>query len=799
MNDRKICMKMNWNKLFFALLYCWLGLSVQAQNNAELQYLRHAKQLPIPEAKPSEIEAALNLIKKYELKRMEKGDISGVSLLSKEKMTLELARKLSTTTRALACAVWQKIPKAEENFALFFDYLIAEKAIECIPRFRYSNYSDVRRIPADFLSALTICNDTQKKELIKRVKGLVEFEQLYLTPLQLKANINSDYIYNVLPHLFICALYHPDETQATDDLRAFSHFLSTCTQYTPGGNDLFKPDGTGFHHKTHYNGYMYSYKTLVEYVGQLKGTTFRIDRDAYQRIKKAVISIYLMATRSQSDEHHYYANSLAGRHPFTGIGLSFTQPLFDLLIEVGGDIKGEIADLELASYYNYFFMTKKYREAPEIHPEGFYQFNYSPLGIYRHDNWVATMRCPTTNFWGAEIYAGTNRFGRYQSHGTLEILYDGSLSDSGYPDSKEDGWDWNMMPGSTTVHYTSWEEMMPGKNEKDRFDQKSLTTNFSGALSWGNCGMFAAAFNQGDNWGSPRFEPTNLSFCKSVFAFDGMLVSLGSYISAIGNYSEDRLTATHLFQAMGNKGKAALIVNGKEVKQGSLQQLEMKQQDIWMITSHTTGYYLPAGNDSLVVQYGEQEAPASTGFQEGMKKGIASKAYFKHGIKPKNKGYYFVTVPNTTPQKMERLAKRLQKDGDLLDVLSTQDSTHVLKHHPSGTLAYALFAPASDFHYGYLHSSNTEMLFMERMEQRTETLHIALCNPNLRPQPSKEFGWISTPTYTTFVLNGDWKLVEEQTSEKILSLRVDSSKTTIKVALTEGEPLYLRLFTKASP
>lgn len=49
-----------------------------------------------------------------------------------------------------------------------------------------------------------------------------------------------------------------------------------------------------------------------------------------------------------------------------------------------------------------------------------------------------------------EIYNKTNRFGRYQSHGTLEILYEGGLAKCGYPADKEKksaGWDWNMMPG----------------------------------------------------------------------------------------------------------------------------------------------------------------------------------------------------------------------------------------------------------------------------------------------------------------------------------------------------------------
>lgn len=766
------------------------------QKHADLERLREVYPLALPVAKPTEVEAAFNMLKLFQLERLDNGQVSGLPLFNKEKLTLELVRRLAGTTRALAYAASQKLPEGKENFNLFLDYLIAERAFERIPKYRYSNYNDVRKVPADFLSALSVCDDTRKGQLIQRVKGVIEFEQLYLSPLELKSKINSDYVYNVLPHLFICALYHPDGGQAIADLDAFSRFLSACTQYTPGGNDLLKPDGTGFHHKTHYNGYMYSYRTLVEYVGRLKGSSFRIDAGAYQRLRKAIVSLYLMSTRSVSDASRLYANSLAGRHPFSGIGLSFTKGLFELLIEIGGDIKGEEADLELASYYNYFYQTEKYKNAPAINPVGFYQFNYSPLGVYRHDNWVASMRCPTTNFWGGELYAKTNRFGRYQSHGTLEILYDGTAESFGYPNGKDDkggGWDWNVVPGSTTVHYASWEEMMPNKNETDRFDQKSLTTNFAGALSWGDCGVFAAAFDQGDNWGKRRFEPTNLRFCKSVFAIDGMLVSLGSNISAVGDYANNRLTATNLFQTVGKKGKTAFIVDGKEMKQGKTQVYDLSARGVWMVASNTTGYYVPTGNDSLIIQYGKQETPPSNGLQDGFKKAVAAKAYINHGVKPKNKKYCFVVVPNITPMKMEELSKQLEGKGKVFEILSTQDSIHALKHLSSGITAYSLFAPALNLSYGCLRSSDTEMLFMERMDKSKGTLSIAVCNPNLRPQPLKEFGWIATPTYTTFVLNGSWKLKDRRQSGDVLFIQNEASATTITVVLTEGEPLYLEL------
>ena len=494
--------------------------------------LKLRKKYPLKPAKATkaEVQRAIDFIKTFDTAKM-------------ETVKIEDTRKLAAAIRALAYAAQENLPEGSE-FSPYLDKVLNDGVIERIPAFPYNSYTDVRVVPVDFLSALPVCTPEQQGRLIESVKGLMEFYKLNQKDAILKRTVNSDYLYNVLPHLFVCALHNPDNAQAAEDLRSFSRYLSACTQYVPGEKDILKPDGTGFHHKTHYNGYMYSYRTWVEYMGRLKGTAFRITRDAYQRMSKAIVSVYLMATSSASDTEHFYANSLAGRHPLYGLDVNFSKALFRELVEIGGDMDGKEFDPELAAYYNAFFKTDHYKGVTPRKLDGFYQFNYSPAGIYRQANWVATMRCPTTRFWGGEIYNKTNRFGRYQSHGTLEVLYEGSLAASGYPyknkkSAEKGGWDWNVMPGTTTVHYTDWKSMLPNGNNADRFDQWSHTTNFAGALAWGDCGLFAAAFDQDDKWGSQRFVPTHLSFCKSVFAIDGMLFSMGSGVSAQGEYPDD--------------------------------------------------------------------------------------------------------------------------------------------------------------------------------------------------------------------------------------------------------------------
>lgn len=756
----------------------------------ELVQIRKKYPLPLPKANAGEVKAAMGKIADYSLKRESAQRVVGTVFPDKSAIKIQQQREMTGLVRALAFAASKGDEAAKESLYLYLDYLFTENIFETMPKLMYNSYADVRKLPEELLSALPVCDDARKKRLIEGVEHLLEADQMYLSREELAKQANSDYIYNVTPHLFACAVYHPDDEQAIKGLSAFSHFLSASAQYTSGGKDILKPDGTGFHHWTHYNGYMYAYRTWVEYIHRLKGTSFRIDKEAYEHLRKAVVSLYLMAVRSASDDDRLFGNSMAGRHPFTGMNANFQKKQFENLIEIGGDMLGMSYDKELASCYNYFYKTRKY-DAPEWNPNGFYQFNYSPAGVYRHDGWVAVMRCPTTNFWGAEIYNKTNRFGRYQSHGTLEVIYEGGLSKNGYPADKEAGgagWDWNMMPGSTTVHYTDWKQMTPNGNDADRFDQKSQTTNFAGALAWEDCGIFAAAFDQGDNWGSRRFEPTNLKFCKSVFAIDGLLYSLGTGISAKGAYSDEWITATNLFQNIISSDCGTLIVDGKEVSGGSNVVIE-PSKSTWIVAPATTGYFIPKGHDQLVVRLGEQASLSSLGLAAKTGMEVAAKAYLHHGVKPEKKSYQFMVVPGTTSEQMKVLAKKQEKE-ELFKVLALQDSLHILKHLPSATTAYAVFAPVQNLSYGMLRASETELLVMERLDKSGKKLNLALCNPNLRPVKEGK-DWLPTPTKVSIELKGVWKA--EGNAENVTLEKNSSGNTILKTTLSEGNPMYVAL------
>jgi chondroitin-sulfate-ABC endolyase/exolyase len=676
-------------------------------------------------------------------------------------------------------------------FQNFLDHLLDQGIAEgCNFSLASNNYTPSRTIPASFLNILPVCTATEKVEVLKLVRWMSYYGMMYYPQNTYLANQVSDVVYLFTPHIMGVALFQPDDATAVRDLKAFKRFLERNTEYVPGGGDILKPDGTGFHHGTHYNNYMYCYKTWAEYMYYLKGTQFRISPQAYQRFKKAVISVYSMGTLDTGDTR-YNANSLCGRNPFeSGMQIQFTKDLFDKLILVGGDYLGTTYDDELAAAYNYFYKTTKYSVSAKNY-DGFYQYNYSPTGIYRKANWVATMHAATTKLFGSEIYSGANRFGRYQSHGALEILYSGSLAVNGYPaNGTGGGWDWNVIPGATTVFYTSWQEMMPNKTTTDRFDQYTKTKNFSGALSFGDCGMFATDFDQIDTWSSQKFTPTNLTFKKSMYAFDNLIISLGSGISSSGTYDASMITATNLFQNIISSSSGSFLLNGTAVTKPNTTTITTTA-DNWLITPQGTGYFIPQGNDPIEIRYNDQTTPIESGadYAAPTTTSSAAKAYLNHGVKPSFKSYAFVVVPATNSTAMQTLATQMSNGGgSIFQIQAENSAVHALTYKPLNITAYSFFGAASNLSFGIVKANTAENLLMDKSNVKTNMHYFAICNPDLKPITDATYGWVASSGQTTLTLAGDWVPVSEVSG--VVFSAPSGGQTQVTISMSNGDPIY---------
>ncbi len=674
-------------------------------------------------------------------------------------------------------------------FQNFVDYLLDQGISQgCNYRTFSNSYTACRVVPAGWLDALPACSTDEKNEVLKLVKWFSFYGMLYYPQNNYLSHLVSDVIYLFTPHMLGIALNQTDDATAVRELKAFKRFMDRNTMYVPGGGDILKPDGTGFHHGTHYNNYMYAYKTWVQCLYYLDGTQFQISADSYRRLKKAIISYYIMGTQDTGD-NRYFANALSGRKPFD-TQVQFSKTLFDNLIAIGAGILGAQDD-KLASAYNYFFETNKY-SAPAKSYEGFYAFNYSPTGIFRKSNWVATMHTPTTNFFGAEIYDNTNRFGRYQSDGSLEILYSGSLANSGYATSSaaSGGWDWNCMPGATVVQYVSWQEMMPYKSVIGRFDQRTLSKNFSGALTMDSCGMFACDFDQIDTWSGIAFTPTNLVFKKSMYAFGNLIVSLGSSIGSSGTYNSSMMTSTNLFQCLNPSSLGNFVLNDNVLTPPYTSTVSTAV-DNWLVSPQGTGYFIPKGNDRLEIRFQNQSTPVYTGVDYALPATtvMAAKAYLNHGLKPSSKSYVFVAVPGTTPAQMQSLASQMANGGGCIyQILAQNSSYHALLYKPFNITAYTFFTAASNLGFGIVMSSSGENLLMDKYDAVLNRHSFAICDPNLHPVTDATYGWIASSSQVSLTLAGEW--VPVNPVDGVVFSAPVNGQTLVTVTFTGGNAVY---------
>ena len=680
------------------------------------------------------------------------------------------------------------------RFNDLLDHLMDQGLAEGLEYFQAPwDYQGSRAIPDPLFNILPSCSASQKEEVLKLCKWMLLYRDMYLPSNQYLYSLNSDRIHLFSDYFMMIALNQSSPTLSVRELKAYKRWLDRNGQYVSGGNDFLKSDGTGFHHATPYIGYMIAYKQFAQNMYNLRGTPFKVDTATYNHLKKAVISEFLMSHLGPKNTEGYTGMSLCGRNP-GGRKLTFTQSYFNNLISVGTDLFGT-QDNELAAAYNWAYQSTSYIVPTPANYNGFYAFNYGSFGIYRQANWVASMRSPTSTVKGSEIFPTENRFGRYKSHGSLEILYNG-YDLSGYPKDSTSwgGWDWNVMPGTTTVHYTNWTDLKPVSIATDRFDQLTKTKNFSGGLSWGDMGLFACDFDQLDSWGgNQKFTPTNLVFKKTVLAVDGLLIDIGTNISSS---SSTLNTNTNLFQNIISTNSQALQVNGISTTSSS---------SLIANTAHTliaptgTGYIIPKGNDAISVMYGSQTTPVHTGQKTKLTNldstgtVIAAKAFIVHGLKPSNKTYQFVVVPGNTASALATTAASVNS-GATYKLLTADSTNHTIYYKPRQIMAYTFFKAVANVKdtFNVVKGIDTEALLLERKSTSSTTAYdFAMANPNLRPVSDVNFGWVATPTTSTLTLKGKWLIKTAVTGVTLVS--ASTIETKVQVILTEGQPKYFTL------
>lgn len=606
-----------------------------------------------------------------------------------------------------------------------------------------------------------------RQQVIRMLKWSNEYGKIYaatVTP-----GLNVDYLYLKTPFLYELAGDDTSANGAARDLKSQGRFLEQNTLAGQGGRDGIKPDGAGFHHQAHHVTYMHAFNTWIDCAHAVKGTSFKVSSTAYNNMSGAIRALMLETSKGT-----IFPNSDCGRTPFQS-SIPVDSGEFIKLVEVGGDALGFGAnpDPAMAAVYNYIYGVNHYGVSP-ADMDGYYAFNYAQLGVFRKNGWMAAMRGFTDRLFGAEIYPTENRYGRYQSYGALEVLYGGSLTVTGYKKSG-DGWDWNVVPGATTVYLSNANlNPLPDKTEEHQLG------SFAGGLALGRDGVFGMDFRQ--DTVTANYTGSGLHFRKSVLAFDTLLVSLGS---GIGVTAGSNRVETNLFQASVDSVSTnpTIYIGSSSPVTGTMNTTYATDTSLWVVNGQKTGFFVAKGNDSLTIFRGLQSTPDQedpTGV--ALHSANASKAWVNHGNSPTAARYQYVTVPNTTPANMQTLASQLAQ-GNVYKVLAQTDTVHAVRYLPFHLDAYVFFQPLSNANIGYVKNISAPALLGAR--ESGDTLTLTIASPNLNAVTDAVSYWHSTASSVSVTVKGTWNVAANATGA-VISLAGDS--LTAGFTLQDGFP-----------
>ncbi|WP_282080416.1 chondroitinase family polysaccharide lyase [Aquimarina algiphila] len=567
-------------------------------------------------------------------------------------------------------------------------------------------------------------------------------------------------------------LYKTTDEEKIQYLKGFKAYVEQwLTPFSRTNPNGVKIDYTGFHHNTYYPQYAFgAYKSLSQAINLMSTGVYNINTDKKNIFKKML----LVARVNMSDNN--FSNGLSGRSPFTSISISETYknlgssaPVDTQLLKVYNTITG--GDEQTNSY------------GTEIFPVGFWQVNYANLGTYRQKDWLAGIKGFSKHFWGTEIYSSDNRYGRYQSYGSIEILYPGGHTNSGL---NIKGWNWNMTPGTTTIHLP-FKSLKASKSRQD----ETTNSNFAASLRFGtkkdyyiedkiegNYGMFGMDFTQ------KAITPTHdasFTFKKSVFCFEGKIICLGSNIN---NNDTSNLTATNLFQNALNRTTKPIQINNKNIVTFPYNNTLSSSTNHWVIDAFNTGYYIKSGSD-IVVNRKNQSSPKENG-KSGNTSGDFASTYIDHGTSPKDAGYEYVIIPSTNKDDMLAFEDDMKNsETAFYEILQKNKTAHIIKYKELE--GYAFFEAGFYENTTVIKSNDTPCLVMS--EKTKNDLNITVVNPDLNIDPSTKLSEIKP---VTLVLNGEWSL--NSSSGGVVNVKINKEdETTIIVDTKDGLPIDIEM------
>lgn len=606
---------------------------------------------------------------------------------------------------------------------------------------------------------------------------------------------NIDVFNTLLGSMLSAILIMDDTPEKLRYLHSFSDWLSNNIMPDHTIEGAFKPDGAVFHHGNLYPAYgIGGYTGIAPIVYALSGTGLSVKKEAHASLRNSLMMI------------HYYTNpfrwpvSVSGRHP-TGNWRIADLPYAYMAMAGTPDGKARIDTLMAAVYLKlnenkknkWVTLFKSMQIRPAGYTSGHWSLNYGLFDIHRREDWLLTVRGHNRYFISNESYPGANMYGRYLSYGHLEVLFPQTKTNDG-SNFKDEGWDWNNIPGTTTLHQPL-NKLRANIINPDDFSgiEEMLISDerFAGGTTFGKQGMFAMKLHGHDKYEMGSFRAT-----KSWFMFDSLIVCLGSDIR---NTIREYPTETTLFQNYLKQPADRIVLNGAEITEFPYSYKLTAAKPLTVIDNRDIGYYIPDGSGisltkSIQISRDQKDTRKTTG--------NFAKLIVEHGKAPVNQAYEYAMLIKTDQKEMEDVALKMSSGKPLYRVLQKDSLAHMVWYAAQQLTAMAIFGSNSKISDPLLLNNDRPCLLMYKKEG--DELHISVTDPDLAfyegPDDSpltadgkrKEVSiysrnWYrspSKPAVLKLLLKGSWSLKTETNQLKAI-LQPDGN-TLISVPCADG-------------
>ena len=540
-------------------------------------------------------------------------------------------------------------------------------------------------------------------------------------------------------------------------MQALARWVDNGLKHTEGLRPCFKTDGTVVHHRKAYPAYATGgFTGAVNAVWMLAKTSFAISQESHQNLKDALLAMRFYCYDD------IFPLAMSGRHP-DGKG-ALIPSHYSRLAKAGSPDGAEEIDMELAAAFRRLAPKSKAFATidPESTPQGTEYYGFSCSMSHRYGDDLVTIAGHSRYLWAAEIYQQANHYGRYLTHGSMDI---GGFSML--------GWDWCHIPG-TTAAVLPMDQMKATVLNVDEFSgyEEMLISDewFAGGVTHkGQNGAYAMKLHEHDKYnGSLRAK-------KSFFVVENRIVCLGSDIE---NSLEGAPVHTTLFQ----------------------KSLDSSEEDIQFISEE--GFIKDHDGVTYIVR--DAKIHFRSGLQHSLHEesdmpteGLFELAYIDHGDIVKDGRYeYAVILPGGTSDAAASY-----------EIVRHDSNVHSVKDIPTGIVSAAIFEEGSvDQHIVY----SSPAMLMYSAEGDVMTLSVA--NPDLalyEGESDEKFDaegkrlersvysryWIDNPCAPTTVkvtVKGLWDISDDNGSDVVCIHVNGNTSLTFKSKEARTEEITLK-------